>query len=120
MKQTNPEIKNLGPEGEEIAIRFLKDKGFRIIHTNYKTPLGEADIVACDKDATVFIEVKTRSNERFGEPFEAVNERKRKKLRKIALYYHKHADNRAAMRFDVISIKRKDGGYLIEHIVDAF
>lgn len=114
------EIKNLGPEGEEIAIRFLKDRGFRIIHANYKTPLGEADIVACDKDETVFIEVKTRSNERFGEPFEAVNWRKREKLKKIALYYHKHEDNGARIRFDVISIKRKDDGYQIDHIAEAF
>jgi putative endonuclease len=115
-----PEIKNLGPEGEEIAIRFLQDKGLRIIHKNYKTPLGEADIVARDKDDIVFIEVKTRSNERFGEPFEAVNDRKREKLRKIALYYHKHEDNGATIRFDVVSIKRKDGEYLIEHIEEAF
>jgi putative endonuclease len=110
----------LGPEGEDLAVSYLKEKGFTIICRNYKTPLGEADIVAADNGVTVFLEVKTRSNERFGEPFEAVNARKREKLKKIALYYQKHKDARAAIRFDVVSIKLKDSGYLIEHIEEAF
>jgi putative endonuclease len=114
------EFKQLGAEGEDAAVRYLKEKGFTVIHRNYKTPIGEADIVAADKGATVFIEVKTRSSERFGEPFEAVNIRKREKLKKIALYYQKHEDNKAAIRFDVVSIKCKDERYLIEHIEEAF
>jgi putative endonuclease len=114
------EFNQLGPEGEDVAVRHLQKKGFRIIHTNYKTPIGEADIVAAYKGATIFVEVKTRSSERFGEPFEAVNARKREKLKKIALYYQKHEDSKAALRFDVVSIKCKDSGYLIEHIEEAF
>jgi putative endonuclease len=116
----NTEMRPLGPEGEDVAVQHLKTKGYRIIYRNYKTPIGEADIVAANKDITVFIEVKTRSSERFGEPFEAVNHRKREKLKKIALFYQKHEDNRAAIRFDVISIKRKNGNYIIEHIEEAF
>lgn len=114
------ELKQLGPEGEDIAVRYLQEKGFTVIRRNYKTPIGEADIVALHKGMTVFVEVKTRSSERFGQPFEAVNPRKREKLKKIALYYQKHDDNKAAIRFDVMSIKRKDNCYEIEHIEEAF
>jgi putative endonuclease len=113
-------INPLGPEGEDIAVRYLQAKGLKIIHRNYKTPIGEADVVAVDQGTIVFVEVKTRSSERFGEPFEAVNMRKRDKLKKIALYYQKHENSKVAIRFDVVSIKRKDNGYLIEHIEEAF
>ena len=117
-------MKSLGPEGEDIAVRYLKGKGFRILHRNYKTPLGEADIIACDKDITVFVEVKTRSSARFGEPFEAVDARKREKLRKIALFYLKHGQKHdggeSPVRFDVVSIKISDDDNIIEHITEAF
>lgn len=116
-------MKPLGPEGEDIAVRFLKDKGFRILCRNYKTPLGEADIIARDKGTTVFVEVKTRSSARFGEPFEAVDARKQDKLRKIALFYQKnvnHGDGESPVRFDVISIKIGEDANTIEHITEAF
>jgi putative endonuclease len=110
----------LGSEGEDLAVHYLQGKGFRILKRNYKTPIGEADIVAASEGIVVFVEVKTRSSARFGEPFEAVNTRKREKLKKIALYYQMHEDNKAAIRFDVVSIKSKDSGFLIEHIEEAF
>lgn len=113
-------VKSLGPEGEDIAVGYLMGKGFRIIHRNYQTPLGEADIVARERETTVFVEVKTRSSGRFGEPFEAVDGRKQQKLKKIALYYQKREGRETPVRFDVVSIKCKDGVNLIEHIVEAF
>ncbi|HMK55450.1 MAG TPA: YraN family protein [Dissulfurispiraceae bacterium] len=112
-------MKALGPEGEEAAVKYLKARGFKILHRNYKTPLGEADIVALDKDTTVFVEVKARSSSRFGEPFEAVDSRKQERLRRIALFYQKRAGAESAIRFDVISIK--DGSErTIDHIEGAF
>ena len=110
----------LGSDGEDIAAGYLQAKGLKIIYRNYKTPVGEADIVARDGETIVFVEVKTRSNERYGEPFESVTSRKREKLKKIALYYQKHNNSRQAVRFDVISIKLRDSGPLIEHIEEAF
>jgi putative endonuclease len=101
-------------------VKYLQDKGLKIIRRNYKTPIGEADIVARDKDTTVFVEVKTRSSEKYGEPFEAVNDQKRNKLKKIAMYYQKQQGKEIAVRFDVVSIKRKDDGYEINHIAEAF
>jgi len=114
------DTKELGPQGEDIAIRYLQDKGLKIIHRNYKNPIGEADIIARDNGTTVFVEVKTRSSSRYGEPFEAVNERKREKLKKIAMYYLKLMGSEMEVRFDVVSIKLKDDGYEINHIADAF
>jgi putative endonuclease len=72
-----------------MAVRYLKDLGFKILHRNYKTPLGEADIVARDNEATVFVEFKARSSSRFGEPFEAVDMRTQERLRRIAFWYQK-------------------------------
>jgi putative endonuclease len=120
MNRLKTDNKSLGPQGEDIAIKYLQAKGLKIILRNYKTPIGEADIVARDKDIIVFVEVKTRSSSQFGEPFEAVNERKRDKLNKIAMYYQTQQRKETAIRFDVVSIKRKDDGYEINHITDAF
>jgi putative endonuclease len=113
-------MKSLGSEGEDMAVRYLKDRGFKILHRNYKTPLGEADIIARDNEATVFVEVKTRSSDRFGEPFEAADMRKQERLRRIALWYQKKEGKETQVRFDVVSIKSRLDGNVIEHIREAF
>jgi putative endonuclease len=120
MKRLTADNKSIGLQGEDLAIKYLQAKGLKIIQRNYKTPIGEADVVARDKDTIVFVEVKTRSSSQFGEPFEAVNERKRDKLKKIAMYYQKQQGKEITVRFDVVSIKRKGDEYEINHIADAF
>ena len=75
-------MKALGSKGEDLAIQFLKKKGYRIIDRNYKTSVGEIDIIARDGNTIVFVEVKTRTDDSFGYPFEAVNKKKRQKLQK--------------------------------------
>ncbi len=114
-------MKALGIEGEELAVKFLKKKGYSIIARNYKTHVGEIDIIAKDSNIIVFIEVKTRTNDSFGYPFEAVDKRKREKLKNLALLYLKKQAHEYPVRFDVISIFRMDNGEKeIEHIKDAF
>ena len=111
----------LGIKGEDLAAKFLRKKGYRIVDRNFKTPIGEIDIVAEDGETLVFVEVKTRCGDAFGHPFEAVDARKRVKLRKVALYYLKNRRrNDAPSRFDVLSIRAKSGKEEIEHIIDAF
>ena len=110
----------LGLKGEDIATDFLKKKGHKILARNYKTPVGEADIITKDKDTIVFIEVKARSNDAFGQPFESVDYRKQERLKKIALYYLKHNNIESSVRFDVISILSRNGRDEINHIVEAF
>jgi len=110
----------LGQTGEDIAVRHLKDKGYSILHRNFRTPLGEADIIVRDKETLVFVEVKARTSDAFGQPFEAVGYRKQEKLKKIALYYIKHTRTESPVRFDVISIITKNGKEEINHIKEAF
>lgn len=111
----------LGVKGENLAVKFLKRKGYRIAERNYKTSVGEIDIIAEDRGTLVFVEVKTRTDDSFGLPFEAVNPRKREKLRKVALFYLKNrCKKEIPARFDVLSIRTTDGESTIEHIVDAF
>jgi putative endonuclease len=114
-------MKALGTKGEDLAVRFLQKKGYRIVKRNYKTPVGEIDIIARDGDTIVFIEVKTRTDISFGYPFEAVNNRKRQKLKNLALLYLKRQGKESPVRFDVLSIFCMDDGKKdIEHIKDAF
>ena len=113
-------IKALGSKGEDIAVNFLKGKGYKILKRNYTTPLGEADIVARDNNTIVFVEVKARSSDAFGQPFEAVNHRKQEKLKKIALYYLKHNKIELPVRFDIVGIISKNGKNEINHIIEAF
>lgn len=113
-------MKLIGSKGEDLAAGFLKEKGYKIISRNYKTPIGEVDIIAEDKGTIVFVEVKTRSNDSFGYPFEAVGSRKQHKLKNLALFYMKQRKKDFAVRFDVLSIHIRNGKKEIEHIVDAF
>ena len=111
----------LGSEGEELAAKFLIKKGYRIVERNYKTPIGEIDIIAKDGNTTVFVEVKTRAGDTFGYPFEAVDQKKRRKMRNLALLYLKKKRRELPARFDVVSIIRsRTGERDIEHIIDAF
>jgi putative endonuclease len=113
-------MKGLGKQGEELAVAFLRKKGLRILERNYKTPLGEIDIIAEAAGTVVFVEVKTRTDTSFGLPFEAVDARKQEKLRKVALLFLKRLRRDAPSRFDVVSIELRGGRQRIEHIVDAF
>ena len=110
----------LGEEGERLAVEFLKEKGYKIIRQNYKTPIGEIDIIASDGDTLVFIEVKTRESIEYGLPFEAVNKAKKRKIANVALLYLKKLKEIPACRFDVVSIFYEDRRPKFDLIKDAF
>ena len=115
--QKNFYKKLLGRAGEKLAVDFLKKKGFKILTTNYKTPVGEIDIIALDKDVITFIEVKTRSSDNYGMPCEAVDRKKQEKYYRSATYYlqrEKKMDSKC--RFDVVEIENGQ----INHIFNAF
>ena len=115
------ETKELGKKGEELALRFLKKRGYQIIEKNYTCQMGEMDIIAREKDTLVFIEVKTRTSTIFGPPQLAVNNAKQRQLSKVALYYLKEKrleDIKA--RFDVVAILLGQEAEEIELIRDAF
>jgi putative endonuclease len=110
-----------GKRGEDIAVAYLKNKGYRIIERNYKCLFGEIDIVAKDGDTVVFVEVKSRKSEKFGDPQGAVGREKQKKISRISLTYleEKHLYPCDA-RFDVVAIKMLPAGSTVELIQNAF
>lgn len=96
---------SLGEYGEDFTCRFLKTKRYKIIERNYRSLWGEIDIIAKDKDTLVFIEVKTRSSDRFGPPESSVTRTKQNRIRRIAEAYIKTSKYRnLCFRFDVVSI----------------
>jgi putative endonuclease len=113
--------KELGRKGEELALRFLRKQGYRIIERNYVCKMGEMDIIAKEKDTLVFIEVKTRTSTTFGPPQLAVNPTKQMQLSKVALNFLKEKGlGDAKARFDVVAILLGPKGEEIELIKDAF
>lgn len=112
---------NLGLLSEKKAREFLKAQGYKILRSNYKTKLGEVDIVAKDKDTFCFIEVKSRSSDRFGLGLEAVSGLKQKQISKAALSFLKEnnlLDKKA--RFDVVSLDYSGSEEKITLVKDAF
>lgn len=113
-------MKELGKKGEDLAADLCKKRGLIVIEKNYRTPFGEIDIIAKDGDVLVFIEVKARAADTYGAPFEAVTQRKREKIRKVALSYIRRFKKEVPTRFDVISISMKEVCPSLEYIQDAF
>ncbi|MFZ5352584.1 MAG: YraN family protein [Bacillota bacterium] len=115
--------KQLGSDGEDIACKYLFSKGYRVLQRNFTCKIGEIDIVAAERDTLVFIEVKTRTSEKYGKPCEAVSASKQKKIVKTALWYMTQFKMFDYMsRFDVIELLMDDEGksYIVNHIKDAF
>jgi putative endonuclease len=111
----------LGKSGEDSALNFLKENGYKILVKNYKTKLGEVDIIAYDKDTLCFIEVKTRGSLRFGSPQEAVSHFKQRQISKVALQFLKRNNllNKKA-RFDVVSVIYAEDKPAFDLIKNAF
>lgn len=111
----------LGKSGENAAVDLLRKNGYKIITKNYKTKLGEVDIIARQHDTICFIEVKTRHTDRFGFPHEAVSKAKQRQIAKAALMFLK-ANNRLdeRARFDVVSVIYTEEGPKLDLIKNAF
>jgi putative endonuclease len=113
--------RSLGDRGEDLAAAALKKQGYKVLERNYRTPLGEIDLIARHQGVLVFIEVKTRTSARFGVGQEAVHYGKQSRYRKLADYYLKQKRlGEIAVRFDVVGILWQDGKPQIEVIKGAF
>jgi putative endonuclease len=110
-KQVESDKVKKGKIGEEIARRFLLSLGYQIITTNFRTKIGEIDIIAKDKDDYVFVEVKMREDvDKWGLPAEAVTAKKREKIENVALLYlQKEGLGEVPMRFEVVEVLPKLG-----------
>jgi putative endonuclease len=114
--------RDVGMAGEEVAVGFLQSRRFRILERNFRCRGGEVDIIARSGKTIVFVEVKTRSNERFGSPAQSVTLFKQRQIARAAQIWLalNHLQDQPA-RFDVVAILLGSGGVpRIEHLVDAF
>ena len=106
-----------GEYGESVVSLYLKNNKYKILNQNYKTKVGEVDIVAMQKNTIVFIEVKMRETCAFGRPSEAVNTFKQAKIRRVAEeYLVRNRLTDSQIRFDVLEVIGQD----VNHIENAF
>lgn len=107
----------IGKVGENLAVKYLEQIGYKVVERNFECRQGEIDIIALDKNEIIFIEVKTRTNIKFGSPIEAVNEAKQKHLLKAVEYYlySRNLENEF-VRIDVIEMYLYNHKYKINHI----
>jgi putative endonuclease len=106
-----PDVRlTLGARGERAALDLYLRRGFTVVARNWRCSLGEIDLVLRRRDVIVFCEVKTRRGSRLGGGFEAVDARKRRKLRSLAeVFLLTHAAGTAVVRFDVASVSVRPG-----------
>tara|TARA_B100000401_G_C52789346_1_gene712575 strand:- start:171 stop:545 length:375 start_codon:yes stop_codon:yes gene_type:complete len=110
----------LGEEGEKIAVNYLESRGYIIYHTNWRMGHLEVDIIAEDNGELVFVEVKTRSSNKYGEPEYAVEYQKEKDIIRIASVYLENLHLEIPARFDIIAIIIGDKKSNVTHFEDAF
>lgn len=112
---------SMGDRGENLAARFLRDLGYRIIHRNFNCELGEIDIVARDGKTLVFVEVKTRSYDD-PSPEDQVHVRKQQKLTRVAkAFLSRYGTPQPPARFDVVAVIWPEGrDPIIRHVPHAF
>jgi len=99
----------IGSDGERAAAEFLEARGYRILDRNYRTKLGELDLVADERGTLVFVEVKVRRNDRFGGPAAAITLAKQARIARMAQQYlvSRRLSGRPC-RFDVVLIRGDD------------
>lgn len=113
-----PDIRRIfGDKGEDLAAKTLRKKGMKILERQYKTRIGEIDLIARDRDEIVFVEVKARRSRAFGYPEEAVTNIKIEKIYRVGMQYLKEKKLiDSPWRIDVVAILFKDQEPEIEHI----
>jgi len=110
-----------GKAGELAARRFLENKGYAMLESNWRFHRAEVDLIAKDGKILVFVEVKTRSSDAFGKPEAFIDARKQRFLAEAASAYMEQIGHDWEIRFDVVSVLVKPGGEtLLEHFEDAF
>lgn len=112
----------LGRRGEDLAAEHLAECGLTVIERNWRCPQGEIDLIATDGTEIVFVEVKTRSSARFGDPLESITAQKLARLRRLATAWcEAHPGNHNRIRIDAIAVLLPPRGlFEIDHIERVF
>lgn len=121
MAQSTPEsTKSIGDKGESLACDYLSKRGYSLIEKNWKYFRFEIDLIMEKEGEIVFVEVKTRFSDTYGEPWEAVNRGKRQRICTSADAYLRDKKCTLEPRFDIISIIKNGERVQIQHIESAF
>lgn len=115
--------KAFGKLGEDMAERFLRRQGYKILSRNWRCAIGEIDIIAREKEFTVFVEIKTRRSVTFGPGYSSVTSAKQLKLIRLAhVYLKRYGLTEKPCRIDIVSIDmaQDDRVLNIDLIKDAF
>lgn len=111
----------LGRRGEAAAAKYYQNNGYLLLNHNYRTRMGELDLILYKDDTIVFAEVKTRTEAGVIHGADAVNAHKRRCLILAAQYYLMHSPYAdCSSRFDVVEVFPTEGGWKIHCIRDAF
>lgn len=116
--------KGLGNRGEETAAAYLEQKGYAILERQYRTPVGEIDLIVRDGKTLVFVEVKTRRSARYGQPAAAVGWEKQRRIIRGAMWYMMNRQRQREAppcRFDVVEVyAAPDHAWKVRHLENAF
>ncbi len=114
----------MGAWGETLAAQYLQKKRYRILASQYRCRFGEIDLIVCNKEYIVFVEVKLRKNDKFARAAEFVDFGKQNRIRTTASFYLSENQTELQPRFDVIEIYAPQGEQTkkpqINHLEDAF
>lgn len=110
----------LGREGEDIAAKYLEQKGYAVLDRDWHCGHKDLDLVVIKDNTIVFVEVKTRAGNEWGDPQDFITDRKIHRIVNSADAYLRFNQVDMDVRFDVISIVAEGGEYKIEHIEQAF
>jgi len=112
----------LGRAGEDRAARYLEERGYVVLDRNWRIREGELDLVVARPGELVVVEVKTRRGDGFGHPFEAIDDRKQRRLWRLAVAWiaaHPDQAQGRRLRLDAVAIIGPDPAIaVVEHIED--
>lgn len=110
----------LGRAGEAEAVRYLQQQGYTLRMLNYRHGRAEVDLIVERNGLLVFVEVKTRTNVRFGEPEAFVSAAQAARVMQAAEAYLLDQNWQHEVRFDVVAVVQQGGGFRVQHFEDAF
>lgn len=111
---------NKGKDAENFACDYLIKQGLVFIESNYFCRRGEIDLIMNDKNTLVFVEVRYRKNNHYGDAKESITYKKQQKLQITALHYMQKNNLDRQARFDVIAITGNNNNLCFEWIKNAF
>lgn len=111
---------DLGKRGEKAVVDILQNWGYTVLECNWFYAKYEIDIIARNEEWILFVEVKTRTSNKWGNPETAISDRKIKRIVEAADFYIKENNITLQARFDVASIITQNDNLVIDYIDDAF